>query len=756
MDILGISAFYHDSAACLLRDGGILAAAAEERFSRRKNDPGFPAQAVLYCLKSAERLPDFIVFYDKPWLKFERLLETRIGTVPRGLSVFMKSVPIWMREKLFLKELIATEICRIIADSGLDHITDKAKLKRSIRFAEHHQSHAASAFYPSPFSEAAILTVDGVGEWTTTSIAHGKDNKISILQEMHFPHSLGLLYSAFTHYTGFKVNSGEYKLMGLAPYGKPSHSALIKEKLIDIKDDGSFRLNMDYFGFLDTDYMTNAKFHSLFGGLPRSPESEITEREMDIAASIQAVTEEIILKMANYAAKITGCSKLCMAGGVALNCVANRLLRQQGSFQKIWVQPAAGDCGGALGAALSFYHDEIKQIRPTPDPESDSMKNALLGPEFSTTETKAGLDELSAVYVEATNQAEMLFTVAKALQEGKIVGWHQGRMEFGPRALGNRSILANPTLENMQSTLNRKIKFRESFRPFAPAVMAEKAAEWFKKPEADPYMVFTTEVHPDKRLNLSETDKLKTGPEKLQVKRSLIPAVTHVDFSARLQTVSPEDNPLFHSLLQEFYRLSDCPVLVNTSFNVRGEPIVCTPEDSYRCFMNTDMDLLVIGNFLLWKKDQPTGRSNKPPTEAKAAHKRKLPPANQSVGIKTLKLFGLSWTIILTLINLWLYRKQLNGILSFSATINILLPIIILIWPELLKKPQIIFTLFGEYMGMLIAKIVLFLLFWLVFLPLGLFFRLTGKDALQRSINKKAVSYWQERKRQPETMTLQF
>lgn len=590
MNILGISAYYHDSAAALLRDGEIIAAAQEERFSRKKHDHDFPRRAIEYCLKEAEINSgniDVVAFYDKPFLKFTRLLETYLSYPFRGLHSFLMAMPLWLRQKLWIPDLIEKELT----------------YQGSIIFSEHHESHAASAFFPSPFKRAAILTVDGVGEWATASIGVGRDNRVDILSELHFPHSLGLLYSAFTYFTGFRVNSGEYKLMGLAPYGEPSYVQTILDHLIDLKEDGSFRMDLSYFDYLTGLRMTSKKFNRLFDGPPRKPESPLTRREMDIARSVQVVTEEILLRMANHVKKLTGEDHLCMAGGVALNSVANGKLLRSGIFKDIWIQPAAGDAGGALGAAYIAHHHYKKQQRVI-NGKADQQKASLLGPAYKETEIKDFLENRQIPFRRLSTE-DLIEKISDSIAEGKVVGWYQGRMEFGPRALGNRSIIADARSPEMQKKLNLKIKFREGFRPFAPAVLEEQAIDWFELDSPSPYMLLVCEVHWDKRLPLGEEAERLSGIEKLKIARSQIPAVTHVDYSARVQTVSRQDNPLFYDLIAAFYRKTGCPVIINTSFNVRGEPIVNTPEDAYRCFMRTNMDMLALGPFLLLKEMQP-------------------------------------------------------------------------------------------------------------------------------------------------------
>ena len=591
MNILGLSAYYHDSAACLVRDGEIVAAAQEERFTRKKHDSGFPKNAVAYCLKeagiSASEL-DHVVFYEKPLQKFDRILESFLSVAPRGLGMFLRAMPLWLGDRLWVADDIEKELDREV----------------DVLYASHHDSHAASAFYPSPFDEAAILTADAVGEWATSSMGRGKGNAFDILREVRYPHSIGMLYSAFTYYTGFRVNSGEYKVMGLAPYGEPTYAQTILDELIDLKPDGSFRLNMKYFAYLTRDRMITPAFERLFGGPARSPDSPVTQRDMDLARSVQEVTEEVLLRMANALHADTGLPNLCMAGGVALNCVANGRILRETSFENLYVQPAAGDAGGALGVALYLWHRYCGNDR-TPDPNvRDTMKGSLLGPSFSEAEIQAFLDAAGVRY-ERLERGELTQRVATLIAEQNVVGWFQGRMEYGPRALGCRSILGDPRNREMQKQLNLKIKFRESFRPFAPSVIKERAAEYFELDCESPYMLLVTGVQPDRRIEPTAEQAGLEGLDKLNAPRSDIPAVTHVDYSARIQTVSREDNPLYHELISEFHRQTGCAVLINTSFNVRGEPIVCTPDDAYRCFLRTQMDHLVLGPFLVDKRDVP-------------------------------------------------------------------------------------------------------------------------------------------------------
>ncbi len=590
--ILGISAYYHDSAACLVRDGELVAAAQEERFTRKKHDEDFPRHAVEYCLREGGiRIEDvdYVGFYDKPLLKFERILENYLGVAPKGVRSFLTAMPVWLKEKLFTGDALRREL---------------GGYEGKLLFAEHHESHAASAFYPSPFQEAAVLTMDGVGEWATSSYGVGRGKDLEILAELRYPHSLGMLYSAFTYYTGFKVNSGEYKVMGLAPYGEPRFVGLIMDEVLQLKEDGSFKLNMDLFNYLHGLTMTNGAFDKLFGGPPRKPESELTQREMDLAASVQVVTEEIMLRMARHVHRETGMESLCLAGGVALNCVGNGRLLREGPFKRLWIQPAAGDAGGALGVALTIYHKVLGNERHRNGAQLDTMKGSYLGPAYSDAEIEAFLKEAGAVY-EKLSTEDMIARTAQALADEKVVGWLQGRMEFGPRSLGGRSILGDPRSRKMQSIMNLKIKFRESFRPFAPSVLREHVSDYFQLDCDSPYMLLVAPVTEARRIKMTDEQQRLFGIEKLNVLRSDLPSITHVDYSARIQTVHAETNPLYHALLTRFHALTGCPVLVNTSFNVRGEPIVCTPKDAYLCFMRTEMDTLVLGSFVLDKTKQP-------------------------------------------------------------------------------------------------------------------------------------------------------
>ena len=596
MRIVGLSAFYHDSAAALVEDGRVVAAAQEERFTRKKHDSGFPHHALAYCLEAAG-IPlesvDYVVFYDKPFLKFERLLETYLAFAPNGFRSFRMAVPLWLREKLFQKRLLHDELKKFSRDCDWDS---------KLLFTEHHQSHAASAFFPSPFEEAAVLTMDGVGEWATMSVGLGRSNDLTILKELHFPHSLGLLYSAFTYYTGFKVNSGEYKVMGLAPYGEPKFAQLILDNIIDLKPDGTFWLDQSYFDYCTGLRMTNDKFDRLFGAPARQPDELLIQRHMDLAASIQAVTEEVVLRLTRSLASETGAENLCLAGGVALNCVANGKVLRDGKFTRIWIQPAAGDAGGALGAALAAYHI-YKGERREVDNRLDGMNGAYLGPAFDDDDSAGRLAAAGARFARLDDGA-LIARTADDLADGKALGWFQGRMEFGPRALGNRSIIADGRSRDMQSALNLKVKYRESFRPFAPAVLRSDVAEWFDLDDDSPYMLLVADVVKRRQRSMTAAEQALFGIEKLNVPRSEIPAVTHVDYSARIQTVHAETNPRFHALLSAFKAKTGCPVLVNTSFNVRGEPIVHTPEDAFRCFMGTELDALAVGNLYLVKGDQ--------------------------------------------------------------------------------------------------------------------------------------------------------
>lgn len=714
MNILGVSAFYHDSAACLVRDGKIVAAAQEERFSRKKHDAGFPRHAIDYCLReaglaNASQL-DLVAFYEKPFLKFDRLLSSYLASAPRGLPSFVKAMPLWMKEKIWLKATIGSEL----------------DFAGPIIFPEHHESHAASAFFPSPFERAAVLTVDGVGEWTTTTVGKGEGSKVELLEELRFPHSLGLLYSAFTYYLGFRVNSGEYKVMGLAPYGDPVFRDLILSELVDLKNDGSFRLNLRYFDFVAGLRMTNRAFDELFGGPPRKAETELTPRHMDIARSLQAVTEEVMLRMARHAQKTTGERYLCLAGGVALNCVANGRILREGPFEKIWIQPAAGDAGGALGAALLGWHKYHDQPR-TVVAGIDTQAGSFLGPAYDA----AAFLERERIPHLAFSADELAHHVSGLLEEGKAIGWFQGRMEFGPRALGNRSILADPRRSDMQKNLNLKIKFRESFRPFAPAVLEERVADCFDLTTPSPYMLIAAPVREELRLT-TETEERATMMASLKQRRSTLPAITHVDFSARVQTLSADGNGPFFQLLSAFERRTGCPVLLNTSFNVRGEPPVCTPEDAYRCFMRTELDYLVLGNFLIEKQTESGARTAFP----EAASPR------ENVSVFSLRSFGLTLTAMFALLGAiytWRHRMvgwpliSLAGLFFLASAIS----------PSLLRFVRRPWLMLARFLAAVTSAILLTLVFFLIVTPLGLLQRLFGKSALDLRFKSSESSYWQ-------------
>jgi carbamoyltransferase len=721
MNILGISAFYHDSAACLVRDGTIIAAAQQERFSRKKHDAGFPRQAIDYCLAEAGLADaaqlDLVAFYEKPFLKFDRLLSSYLGSAPSGLISFLKAMPVWMKEKIWLKA----------------NLREQLKYDGPLIFPEHHESHAASAFFPSPFERAAVLTIDGVGEWTTTSAGRGEANRVELLEELRFPHSLGLLYSAFTYYFGFRVNSGEYKVMGLAPYGEPKFVDLIFSELLDLKPDGSFRLNVRYFDFVAGLRMTNHNFDNLFGGAPRKSETELTQRHMDIARSLQTVTEEVMLRMARHAHELTGERNLCLAGGVALNCVGNGRILREGPFEKIWIQPAAGDAGGAVGAALLGWHHYRDQPR-TVVAGSDSQSGSFLGPAYAA----ATFLEAAAIPHVALTDADLAPRVASLLEEGKVVGWFQGRMEFGPRALGNRSILGDPRRSDMQETLNLKIKFRESFRPFAPAIMEERVNDCFDLNEASPYMLLVAPVQETLRTkNCSRRPAGDARPDLLSLvkqRRSTLPAITHVDFSARVQTVSATVNARFYQLLSAFEHRTGCPVLVNTSFNVRGEPPVCTPEEAFQCFMKTEMDYLVLGNFLI-DKAAARGRSLPP---------RDYPPANPEVPRRTLRRFGLTLGLAFLLLGVILiFRHRAAGRpFALLAALLLLLAGFAPQWLRLIYRP---WMRFAELLGAIMSRVILTILFFLAVTPVGLLQRLFGKRPLDLRFKGNDATYWHRR-----------
>ena len=738
MNILGISAFYHDSAACLVRDGNIIAAAQEERFSRRKHDAEFPRQAIDFCLREgglaeATQL-DLVAFYEKPFLKFDRLVSTYMACAPRGLQSFLKAMPVWVKEKIWLKATIR----------------EKLRYEGPIIFPEHHESHAASAFFPSPFESAAVLTIDGVGEWTTTSVGRGERNWVELLADLQFPHSLGLLYSAFTYYLGFRVNSGEYKVMGLAPYGEPKYQQSILSELIDLKEDGGFRLNLRYFDFMAGLTMTSRAFDRLFGGPPRQPEAELTQRHMDLARSVQAVTEEVMLRLARRAHEITGARHLCLAGGVALNCVANGRILRESPFEKIWIQPAAGDAGGALGAALLGWHHYHRQPRKV-SPSGDAQYGSFLGPAYDAVDF---LRREALPHVELPEN-EMISRVARLLEEGKVVGWFQGRMEFGPRALGNRSILGDPRRPDMQAKLNLKIKFRESFRPFAPSVLEERASECFELSEASPYMLLVAQVKETLRVD-GQTDEPTDLMTRLKTRRSSLPAVTHVDFSARVQTVAAADNPRFHQLLSEFEMRTGCPVLVNTSFNVRGEPPVCTPEDAFRCFMRTDMDYLVLGNFLLDKAAVSREASRSGAVQTAGLNQTAFggPPLpddrapSHDLSAAALRRFGLTMGTafaVLGLLLLWRHRDA-GWVLLVCAAIWFLLGAVV---PTALRYTYESWMAFGLILSRFVSSVLLALLFYVVVTPIGFFQRLCGKRPLDFRFQTGETSSWQPRPARP-------
>jgi len=728
--ILGLSAYYHDSAAVLLKDGEIIAAAQEERFTRKRHDAAFPDNAIRFALTHANiKLSniDHVVFYDKPFLKFERLLETHLATAPTGLPAFIKAMPVWLKEKLYLKKLLRDSLCEI----GDCEVTALPELL----FTSHHQAHAASAYYASPFDEAVVLCLDGVGEWATSSVWHGGGAKLEPLWQINFPHSLGLLYSAFTYYAGFRVNSGEYKLMGLAPYGEAKYVDLIMDNLIDLKADGSFRLDMSYFNFASGLTMTSEKFHRLFGEKPRQPESDVRQRDMDIARSIQVVTEEVVLRLAKTLRAETKIENLCLAGGVALNCVANGRLREEKIFKNVWVQPAAGDAGGALGAAYIVWYQYLNKQRKTLAP--DSMQGALLGTQYSDSAIEKVLVSAGACY-KKHSQDELLGNTSSVLANENVVGWFQGRMEYGPRALGSRSILGDPRSVRMQSLINLKIKYRESFRPFAPAVLREKLTHWFDTDEESAYMLFVAKLKKDKCLEVDETTF--TGLDKLKQSRSLLPAITHVDNSARVQTVSETSNTMFYQLLKKFDKNNACPVLINTSFNVRGEPIVESPYDALRCFMKTEMDVLAMGSFLLFKKDQPDDVLDFINTEdASKFRQENLKP---NVSNKELRQFSISTGLVVAL----LFGCLIPWLLESSIKTNVLL--FSLCWigwgvtlPKTIAPIYKGWMRFGLMMNKITTPLVLSSIYFLLISPLGLLMRLFAKDPLSRKLDKEVASY---------------
>jgi len=723
MNILGISAYYHDSAACLVRSGEIVSAAQEERFTRLKHDARFPAAAIDYCLQAGgvdSGEIDYVVFYEKPFRKFERLLATYLSYAPQGLSQALVSLPLWIKEKIWIKEAIR----RRLPDSG------------PILFCEHHRAHAASAFFPSPFTEAAYLTIDGVGEFATTSFGTGSANRLTSLGELSFPHSLGLLYAAFTAYCGFRINADEYKLMGLAPYGAPRYRQEILEHLIDLREDGSFRLNMDFFSYTTSLRSTNARFEALFGGPPRDPLAPISKREMDLARSIQDVTEEVFLRMARHVHHETGHKALCLAGGVTLNCVANGRLEREGPFERLWIQPAAGDAGAAIGAALWGWHQFLEQPRSTPE-QADAMQGAYLGPSFDEQQIELALKERGADYHRLEEQ-QLLERSATLLDEGKVIGWFQGRMEFGPRALGNRSILADPRPAGMQSLVNRKIKFREDFRPFAPAIREERVADYFTLEQPSPYMLLVAPVHPGRLRTLSGKEQALRGLARLGVPRSEIPAVTHVDNSARVQTVNKTSAPLFYRLLEAFEQRSGLPLLLNTSFNVSEEPIVCTPEQAYRCFMTSDLDALAIGPFLLEKDRQPqtrtTAEDNKVYAHPQAVRQK---PERRQLRHFALLLGGLSLCFGAAL---WLRAHPLALPLLAGG---LLLPIAGVVAPNALSPPYRLWMALGRVAGWLTSRLMLTLFYLLALWPTALLARLAGKRFLELSPDSALASYWE-------------
>jgi len=737
-NILGISAYYHDSAAALLRDGEIVAAAQEERFSRRKNDDRFPRNAVGFCLRQGgltARDLDAVVFYDKPITKFARSLETWLTIAPRGLKSFLQVMPSWLGERLNLRQTIREE---------LPGLGDSC----ATLFAQHHQSHAASAFFPSPFDEAAILTVDGVGEYATTTIGRGSGNSLEAIEELRFPHSLGLLYSAFTAYCGFRVNSGEYKLMGLAPYGEPKYTRLVLEELIDLKPDGSFKLNLDYFAFLQGITMTNERFHQLFGGPPRQPDSPLETRHMDVARSIQAVTEEVMLRLARHARQATGLRHLCLAGGVALNCVANGIILREKIFEGIWIQPAAGDAGGALGAALAVWHSLPNAAKGRRALRTeDGMRGALLGPEFSQSEIEDTLRSHGAV-CEKLEGNTLIDRVAELLSQQKIVGWFQGRMEFGPRALGNRSILGDARGTEMQSVLNLKIKFRESFRPFAPIVRRERASDYFDLEEESPYMLLVAPVR--EAIRFKRPDGVQ-GLGLLRHARSSIPAVTHVDYSARIQTVTRGNNPRLYSLLEQFERLTGSGVLVNTSCNVRGEPVVCSPEEAWRCFANTEMDALAIGDCLVLRSAQPSLETRQPRRNAResleaehASARDNGPRLKERPG--EWQKFALVWTLAVGLASVWFLLRGRLGKLAFCMIETVLAGALIwcLVQPRRFRSLYRSGMTLSYHVGQLLGRVMLTFFYVLILTPLGLMLRIAGKDLLNLKITPGATSYWQK------------
>jgi carbamoyltransferase len=726
MYILGISAYYHDSAACLVRDGEVLAAAQEERFTRQKHDHNFPANAVDYCLKHAgitvEDL-DLVAFYDKPLLTFERLLETYIDYAPLGLRSFLKAMPVWLKEKLWTRENIAKAL----------------NYEGKILFTEHHESHAASAFFPSPFERAAVVTMDGVGEWATTSYGYGQGNELHLQKELHFPHSIGLLYSAFTYFLGFKVNSGEYKVMGLAPYGEPRYTQQILDELVTLYEDGSLRLNMKYFNFAAGLTMTNAAFDELFGEPRRPPESELRQIHLDLARSVQEVTELAMVKIARHVQRETGEKNLCLAGGVALNCVGNGRILREKIFENIWIQPAAGDAGGALGAALSVWYQYLGNERTAAKYQSNGKKNYYLGPAFSNDEITSFLDSVGAKY-QKLPRPKLYETVAEYLADEKVVGWFQGRMEFGPRALGGRSILGDARSPKMQTQMNLKIKFRESFRPFAPSVLREKVSDFFELDADSPYMLLVAPVRENLRVAMTEDEQKLFGIEKLNLRRSTIPAVTHIDYSARIQTVGQEESPAYHGLISAFNDLTGSPILVNTSFNVRGEPIVCTPQDAYRCFMKTEMDFLVMEDIVLDKRAQNGNLPLDP-----AAEQTTKPVETEQVTKKQARNTALIVAAVFFLIAAWnFYRLRETAAIVF-ASLSAIFALTGIFLPKPAKLFHIYWMKLAMFLGHINSIILLTLLFYLVFVPYNLISRIIGRDPLRRRSGTKGESNWTER-----------
>jgi carbamoyltransferase len=747
MKILGISAYYHDSSAALVVNGEIIAAAQEERFSRRKNDARFPHQAIAYCLEQASiKLADldYVVFYEKPLITFERLLETYLAYAPIGIRSFLVAMPVWLKEKLYLKSVLQKQLAQL-GDCSRKQLPP-------LLFTEHHQAHAAAAFFPSPFQRAATVCLDAVGEWATTSVWLGEDNQLKLQWQINFPHSLGLLYSAFTYYIGFKVNSGEYKLMGLAAYGSPKYTDLIYKNLVDLKEDGTFRLNMEYFNYTTGLTMTNEKFHQLFGGKPRQPEELITQRHLDIAASIQKVVEEIILRLVKRVHEETGEKYLCLGGGVALNCVANGRIIRETPFQDIWIQPAAGDAGSAVGAALAVWHQYVNQPRVAQS-QSDKMQGSYLGPQFAESEIRSYLDEIGAKYQYLADN-QLIPQVAEILSQDNVVGWFQGRMEFGPRALGNRSILGNPQSPSMQSVMNLKIKYRESFRPFAPSVLVEKVADYFEIDRASPYMLLVAPVQDSLRISMTDEQQQLFGIEKLNVPRSSVPAITHVDYSARIQTVSQDTNPRYYHLIQHFAEKTGCSMLINTSFNIRGEPIVCTPKEAFKCFIRTEMDYLVLENFLLAKSDQPKAlmdNLDKKEVEILAQQDARqltevsfleLSDHHSEINPQELRKFGLTLGAILAVIfGLLLPKLKGYSLPIYPWIITGILWLLSLLKPVWIQPVYQIVNRISLILGWFNTRLILGVLFYALFTPISAIMRLLNRDVMDRKFEKEKNSY---------------